>query len=67
MGDYPQAPKSAVGLDTSGQFHIGSGVTIGADAGYIRIFSGGSFVRVSSDSLVCLINDRYFPSQQVQC
>jgi hypothetical protein len=66
MGDYPQAPICQAGLDTSGQFHIGNGITIGAEAGYIRIFSSGASVRVTSDSLACLINGRYFQNDQIQ-
>jgi hypothetical protein len=66
MADYPSAPQSVSGLDTSGQFHIGSGVTIGSDGGYIRIMAAGHAVRATPESLACLILNRYFPADQIQ-
>jgi hypothetical protein len=60
----PQPPQTYSGLDTSGQFHIGDKIMLGADGGYIRVTctKTGQTVRVTGESLTNLIAGRYFPS-----
>jgi hypothetical protein len=60
----PQPPQTYSGLDTSGQFHIGDKIMLGADAGYVRVTctKSGQAVRVTGESLSNLIAERYFPS-----
>jgi hypothetical protein len=67
MPSNPVPPSTVAGLDTNGQFHIGSGITLGVAGPHIRIMcaQGGRSVIVTGESLACMINARYFQSEQI--
>jgi hypothetical protein len=67
MSAYPLPPQCVSGLDTSGQFHIGDGITLAVDGPYIRILCGKTraFVTVTGESIANTLEQRYFPSGQL--
>jgi hypothetical protein len=67
MSNYPQPPQCVSGLDTSGQFHIGDGITLAVDGPYIRILCGKTraFVTVTGESIANTLERQYFGGDHV--